>query len=62
MKNSSKINVRQSVRLMQGSGVEKKTEEEPLAYKLKIIAFLLISFILMLNAMTPSRKAPARRR
>lgn len=47
---------------MQGSGIEKKTEEEPWAYKLKIIAFLLISFILMINAMSPSRKAPARRK
>jgi hypothetical protein len=58
MRNSAKIYLRESIRPVEAQ----VATGNDWGYKLKVIGFLIISLLLMLNAMTPARKVTYRRK
>lgn len=59
LRSSGKAHLRESIR--PEVQVNKSIEDDTM-YKLKILGFLIISLLLMLNAMTPDRKVSGGRR
>jgi len=63
MKSSTKLYLQESAKHMESSThIESKQGNDDIAYKIKILVFLIISVLLTLNAMTPDRKVSYRRK
>jgi hypothetical protein len=60
MKNSSKGNMKESVKIASSQKAPTNESDQTL-YKIKMAVFLIISFFLMYQAMTPTRRAPYKR-
>lgn len=64
MKNSHHMHLRESARKMDMRGSMIQSQQQPdndLQYKLKWLAFLIVSLVLMYFSMMPNRKAPGRK-
>lgn len=60
MRNSTRIDVRASS--LRVSQIHTAPSGDDTMYKLKLLAFIIISFLMTLYAMTPARKAPGPKR
>ena len=53
MRASGKFNMRESIKQIEAP------KDDDTMYKLKLLAFVIVSIIMIVYAMTPARKAPA---